>query len=78
MIDVVYEDLVADLEPQVRRIIDFLGLPWEDACLDFHRTERHVNTPSSWQVRQPVYSSSVGRWRRFEKHLGPMLAQLDK
>ena len=78
IIDVVYEDLVADLEPQVRRIIDFLGLPWEDACLDFHRTERHVNTPSSWQVRQPVYSSSVGRWRRFEKHLGPMLAELAK
>ncbi len=78
IIDVVYEDLVADLEPHVRRIIDFLGLPWEDACLDFHQTERHVNTPSSWQVRQPVYSSSVGRWRRFEKHLGPMLAELAK
>lgn len=76
VLDVVYEDLVSDLEPQVRRIVDFLGLPWEDACLDFHRTERHVNTPSSWQVRQPVYLTSVGRWRRFEKHLAPMLAAL--
>ena len=76
ILDVVYEDLVANLAPQVRRIIDFLGLAWEPGCLDFHRTERHVATPSSWQVRQPVYLTSVGRWRRFEKHLAPMLAAL--
>lgn len=78
VLDVVYEELVADLEPQVRRIVDFLGLPWEDKCLDFHSTGRHINTPSSWQVRQPVYTTSVGRWRRFEKHLGPMLAELGR
>ena len=76
VLDLVYEDLVADLEGQVRRIIDFLGLDWEPQCLDFHRTERHVDTPSSWQVRQPIYTGSVGRWRRFEAHLGPMLAAL--
>jgi len=76
VLEVVYEDLVADLDTHVRRIIDFLGLDWEPACLNFHQTERHVDTPSSWQVRQPIYSSSVGRWRRFEKHLGPMLAEL--
>jgi tetratricopeptide (TPR) repeat protein len=76
ILEVVYEDLVADLDAHVRRIIDFLGLDWEPACLNFHQTERHVDTPSSWQVRQPIYSSSVGRWRRFEKHLGPMLETL--
>lgn len=76
VLEVVYEDLVADLDTHVRRIIDFLGLDWEPACLDFHQTERHVDTPSAWQVRQPIYSSSVGRWRRFEQHLGPMLATL--
>jgi tetratricopeptide (TPR) repeat protein len=76
VLEVVYEDLVADLDTHVRRIIDFLGLDWEPACLNFHQTERHVDTPSSWQVRQPIYSNSVGRWRRFEKHLGPMLETL--
>jgi len=76
ILEVVYEELIADLDTHVRRIIDFLGLPWEAGCLDFHKTERHVATPSSWQVRQPIYSSSVGRWRRYEKHLGPMFAEL--
>jgi hypothetical protein len=76
ILEVVYEDLVADLETNVRKIIEFLELPWEPACLDFQNTQRHVDTPSSWQVRQPIYSSSVGRWRRFEKHLGPMLTEL--
>lgn len=76
ILEVVYEDLVADLDTHVRRIIDFLGLPWESECLNFHQTERRVDTPSNWQVRQPIYTSSVGRWRRFEKHLGPALATL--
>ncbi len=76
ILEIVYEDLVADLETNVRRIIDFLDLDWEPACLDFQNTRRHVDTPSSWQVRQPIYTSSVGRWRRFEKHLGPMLKTL--
>jgi len=76
ILEVVYEDLVADLETHVPKIIDFLGLDWEPDCLRFHETDRHVTTPSTWQVRQPVYSTSVGRWRRFEKHLGPMLATL--
>lgn len=71
-----YESLVSDLEGHVRQIIDFLGVPWEPGCLEFYKTDRHVQTPSSWQVRQPVYTRSVGRWRRFEKHLGPMLAAL--
>jgi Flp pilus assembly protein TadD len=67
-----YEDTVADTEAQARRLIEFCGLEWDESCLDFHRTSRAVNTPSRWQVRQPIYSSSVERWRRYEKHLGPL------
>ena len=77
MIEVNYEKLVTDLEGQSRRLIEFLGLDWEPACLDFHRTERMVATVSHWQVRQPIYTSSIGRWRRYEKHLGPLFAALD-
>jgi tetratricopeptide (TPR) repeat protein len=76
MLQVQYEDLVADLEGQSRRIVDFLGLPWNPACLDFHRKERTVQTPSTWQVRQPIYTRSVGRWRNYERHLGPLLEAL--
>jgi hypothetical protein len=68
-----YEKLVWDLEDESRRLIEFLGLEWEPACLDFHRTERPVLTASAWQVRQPVYRRSVGRWRWYERHLGPLL-----
>ncbi|MFL6726116.1 MAG: tetratricopeptide repeat-containing sulfotransferase family protein [Sphingomicrobium sp.] len=77
MIEVNYESLVGDLEGQSRRLIDFLGLEWEPACLDFHQTERTVATVSHWQVRQPIYSSSVGRWREYEKHLGGVFAALE-
>jgi tetratricopeptide (TPR) repeat protein len=76
MLDVQYEDLVSDLESQSRRLIDFLGLPWDPACLDFHRTETTVLTASSWQVRQPIYRNSVGRWRHYETHLGPLMEVL--
>ncbi len=77
MMTIQYEELVGDLEGQSRRLIDFLGLPWEPACLDFHKTERPVLTASFWQVRQPLYSSSVGRWKNYESHLGPLLKALD-
>jgi tetratricopeptide (TPR) repeat protein len=75
-LDIQYESLVADLEGESRRLIEFLGLSWEPACLDFHRTMRAVQTASSWQVRQPVYRRSVGRWRHYERHLGPLLTEL--
>jgi hypothetical protein len=78
MIEVNYEALVDDLEGQSRRLIEFLGLDWESACMDFHRTERPVVTVSYWQVRQPLYQSSMGRWRNYEKHLGPLFAALSK
>jgi hypothetical protein len=67
-----YEDVVADLESQVRRILDHCGLPFEAACLDFHRTERSVRTPSSEQVRQPIYKSGLEQWRNFEPYLDPL------
>ena len=73
MLEIGYEALVGDLEGEARRLIDFLGLEWEPACLEFHRTERVVVTQSTWQVRQPLYAGSVGRWRRYRRHLQPLL-----
>lgn len=70
-----YEDMVADLEKQARRMVAFLGLPWDSRCLDFHRDDRVVQTPSRWQVRQPLYSRSVGRWHNYAGAL-PELAML--
>ena len=67
-----YEDVVADFESQLRRMLDFCGLPFEDACVNFHRTERSVRTPSSEQVRQPIYASGLEQWRNFEPWLGPL------
>ncbi|HEC91065.1 MAG TPA: sulfotransferase family protein [Alphaproteobacteria bacterium] len=77
MLEVDYESMIADQEGQSRGIIDFLGLEWDDACLDFHKTERRVRTASNWQVRQPIYKSSVGKWKSYEKHIGPLLAALN-
>ncbi len=76
MLDVRYEDVIADLETQARRIVAHCGLDWDDRCLAYHRTDRPVHTASSTQVRQPVYKSAVGRWRAYEAHLGPLLAAL--
>jgi hypothetical protein len=73
-----YERLVADLEGESRRLVEFLDLGWEPACVDFHRTERPVLTASAWQVRQPLYSHSAGRWRHYERHLAPLLNTLKK
>jgi hypothetical protein len=71
-----YETLIGDFEPEARKLIDFLGLAWEPACLEFHKTERAVRTASLWQVRQPLYDSSVGRWRNYAAHLGELCAAL--
>ena len=76
MLEVQYEDVVADLETQARRIITHCGLDWNDACLAFHRTKRPVRTSSVAQVRQPIYRSSVGRWHPYRKQLRPLLAEL--
>lgn len=71
-----YEDLIADFEPQARRLVEAVGLPWDERCLRFHEADRPVLTPSRWQVRSPIYGAAVGRWKRYEKHLGPLLAEL--
>ena len=78
ILDVPYEGLVANPEVWSRKIIDFLGLEWDDRCLAFYENERPVYTPSFWQVRQPIYASSIGRWRHYAKHLGPLFSALGK
>lgn len=76
ILEVQYEDTVAGLESQARRIIDFLGAPWDPACLNFHKSSRAVQTPSRWQVRQGLYSRSIERWRNYAEYL-PDLAALE-
>jgi len=71
-----YEKLVFDQENETRKLINFCGLGWNDACLHFHKTDRTVATASHDQVRKPLYASSIGRWRSYEKHLGPLIAAL--
>lgn len=73
VLDVNYEDVVADLDGQVARLLDFCGLPFEEACLRFHETDRAVKTASSEQVRRPIYSSSVNLWRNYESHLDELI-----
>jgi tetratricopeptide (TPR) repeat protein len=72
VLEVPYEDLVADQVAWTHRILDFLELEWDDRCLSFDKTERAVNTASAWQVRQKIYSRSVERWRHYEKFIGPL------
>ena len=67
-----HEDVVDDLETQVRRILDFCGLAFEQACVDYHRTERSIRTPSSEQVRQPIFRSGLDQWRNYEPWLDPL------
>jgi tetratricopeptide (TPR) repeat protein len=75
-LEVDYEAMVEDLEGQTRLVLDFLGLPWDEACLRFHETQRPVRTASVNQVRQPIYASSVGRWRNHAAQLQPLLEAL--
>ena len=72
ILDVVYEDTVQDVERQARRVLEFVGLPWDDCCLKFYEHARAVTTASTDQVRQPIYQSSKERWRRYESHIGPL------
>lgn len=76
MLEIDYEQTVADLEAQARRLIDFVGLPWDDSCLAFHQTERAVVTASRAQVREPIYRSSVGRWKRYGDGVLPLVEGL--
>jgi len=74
--DIQYEDLVADQEKQSRALLEYCGLEWDDACLEFYKTDRPVKTISSAQVRRPIYKDSVQSWRKYEKWLSPMLEEL--
>ncbi len=77
LLEVPYEGIVDDQEGWSRKIIDFTGLDWDDACLHFHKTKRKVGTASNWQVRQKIYKTSKERWRRYEKFVGPLLPLLE-
>jgi tetratricopeptide (TPR) repeat protein len=77
ILDVYYEDTVADIEEQCVRLVEFLGLNFEPKMLEFYSSERLVRTPSASQVRQPIYKSSVQAWKKYEEHLGPLIAALD-
>ena len=68
-----YEGLIADPEGQIRRLLAHCGLDWHEDCLNFHELKRPVLSSSTWQVRQPLYHSSVRRWQHYERHLGPLL-----
>jgi hypothetical protein len=73
---IIYESLVTDTEYEVRRLLEYCGLPFEKACLDFYKNERAVSTASSEQVRTPIYRSGLDHWRRYEPWLGPLKALL--
>ncbi len=72
ILEVSYEGLVADPETWSRKMLDFIGVPWDPICLEFERTDRTVNTFSKWQARQKISNSSVGRWRNYERFVGPL------
>jgi tetratricopeptide (TPR) repeat protein len=76
VLTVQYEDMVTDFDHQVRRLLDFCGLPFEEACVRFWETDRPVRTASSEQVRQPIYTQSIHRWRRYAQHLGELIEVL--
>jgi len=81
LLEVPYESLVSDPEPWTRRMLDFVGVPWNSQCLEFHRVERSVITASRWQVRQKIHTQSIARWRRYEKYVSPLhtlLAERDE
>lgn len=71
-----HEDVVNDLDSQVRKILDFCGLPFEQSCIDFYQTKRAIKTPSSEQVRQPIYRSGLEQWKHYEQYLSPLILSL--
>ncbi len=76
LLDVRYEELVTDTESRLRTVLAHCGLEWESGCLDFHQSGRSVRTPSRWQVRRPVSTGSVGRWKNYERWIGPLRESL--
>ena len=78
ILEVQYEALATDPERHIRKMVAFCGLEWNERCLRFYDTERDVNTPSYDQVRQPMYTRSIGRWKHYERHLGPLIEALQE
>jgi hypothetical protein len=76
ILDIHYEAMVGDFSAQVRSLLESLDLPWDDACLRFYQNPRHVGTASRDQVHRPIYSSSIGRWRKYQTHLDPLVEVL--
>jgi hypothetical protein len=76
VLELSYEALLSDQAGVTRQLLDFCGLDWDPACLDFASNPRPVGTLSRWQVRQPIYASSVGRWRHYEAQLEPLIRAL--
>jgi tetratricopeptide (TPR) repeat protein len=77
VLEVQYEQMVTDQENQTRRLLEYCGLPWEDQCLRFYETDRAINTASSEQVRQPIYTRAINFWRNYEPHLGELIETLE-
>lgn len=73
ILDVCYEDTVSDIETQARSLLSFSGLSWDESVLNFHQSERAVQTPSRWQVRQPLYQTAKARWRHYQNYLAPLI-----
>jgi hypothetical protein len=78
ILDCRYEEMVEDTEGQARRVLEYIGLPWDERCLDFHKNKRRVKTASQTQVQKPIYKSSVERWKHYEKYLGPLAELIDQ
>jgi hypothetical protein len=76
MLEIRYEDVIADLEGSARQLIEHCGLDWDPRCIAFHKSQRPVRTASAAQVRRPIYRTSLGRWRAYEPHLAPLLTEL--
>jgi hypothetical protein len=72
LLELDYERLVTDTKNAVEELLAFCDVGWEETCLEFYKTERGIRTPSRWQVRQPIYGDSIGRWRHYEKYLEPL------
>ena len=77
LLEIPYEALIEDQEGWTRRMLEFIGLPWDAKCLDFHQTDRVVITLSKWQVRQKIHAASAGRWKNYEKFVGPLRCLLE-
>ncbi len=73
-----YEELVVDQERVSKQLIDYLGLEWDEKCIDFHNNERNVMSPSNIQVRQPMYKRSMNKWKNYERHIQPLINMLQQ